>query len=212
MENKGKNRVSFFELISKHKFSFVLNFILVFVITFSILYLFDLVPPEFNILVGRYPEKVSTNLTSGEIPLSIKIPVIGVDTQVYNPESTSTDILNNYLLKGAVRYPGSGLLGGIGNILIFGHNTGYKIVQNQAFKTFNGLKNLKAGEMISVFSDTNEYIYKVSSVKLVSADKALVEFDVKSRLLTLSTCDVFGEKQDRYVAEAEFVSKNPITK
>jgi LPXTG-site transpeptidase (sortase) family protein len=82
------------------------------------------------------------------------------------------------------------------------------MVNNQAYKTFNGLEKMKKGDLIYVFSEKNEYIYKVSNVKLVDATKTLVEFNTNNKMLTLSTCDNFGAKTDRYVAEAEFVSKN----
>ncbi|MEI8124060.1 MAG: sortase [bacterium] len=197
----------------KKKLLFGLDFILVLIITFSTLYLFDLVPEEFKNVIGRYPDGNSKELGGrGEMPLSIKIPSIGVDSQIYNPTSTDVNILDSYLLKGAVRYPGSALLGTSGNVFLFGHSTGFKIVNNQAFKTFNGLKNLKAGDLISVFSDKNEYVYKVLTVKLEGADEALVKFDSTGKKLTLSTCNTFGAKSERYVVESELLNFKPIAK
>ncbi|MCX6717857.1 MAG: sortase [Candidatus Taylorbacteria bacterium] len=197
----------------KKKLLFGLDFILVLIITFSTLYLFDLVPEEFKNVIGRYPDsKVKEVKGQGEIPLSIKIPSIGINSQIYNPTSTDVNILDSYLLKGAVHYPGSALLGTIGNVFLFGHSTGYKIVNNQAYKTFNGLKNLKAGDLISVFSDKNEYIYKVLNVKLEGADETLVKFGSTGKKLTLSTCNTFGAKSERYVVEAEQVNFKPIAK
>jgi len=197
----------------KKKLLFGLDFILVLIITFSTLYLFDLVPEEFKNVIGRYPDGNSKELGGrGEMPLSIKIPSIGVDSQIYNPTSTDVNILDSYLLKGAVRYPGSALLGTSGNVFLFGHSTGFKIVNNQAFKTFNGLKNLKMGDLISVFSDKNEYTYKVLNVKLEGVDEALVKFDVTGKKLTLSTCNTFGAKSERYVVESELFNFKPIAK
>jgi LPXTG-site transpeptidase (sortase) family protein len=205
-ENKPENN-SIWQELFKNKFYFALVFVVVFTVTFSFLYLFGLVPAEFNVMIGRYPDQESKGILSGDLPLSIKIPEIGVDTQVYNPATTSISVLDNFLLKGAVRYPGSGLLGGNGNIFVFGHSTGYKIVQNQAYKTFNHIQDLKIGNEISVYSDKAQYVYKVTSVRLESADKALITFNTKDHLLTLSTCNSFGEKTDRYVVEAEFAYK-----
>jgi LPXTG-site transpeptidase (sortase) family protein len=193
--------------IVENKGYFFVNFFIVLTITFSILYLFGLVPESLKTIVGRD----STNeLRTGELPITIKIPAINVDSQVYSPATTSSEILNDYLLKGAVRYPGSGLLGGKGNIFIFGHSTGIKVVNNQAFKTFNGLRNLKEGDLIYVYSEKYEYIYKVTSVKMESSEKALVAFNTKSKILTISTCSHFGEKSNRDVVESEFVSKKSI--
>ena len=191
---------------------FFVNLFIVLTITFSVLYLFGLVPEQFKSTIGREFGLDFKGNQVGELPLNIKIPVIGVDAQIYNPATTSIEVLDSYLLKGAVRYPGSALLGGNGNIFLFGHNTSIQIVNNQAFKTFNGLQNLKSGDLIKVFSDKYEYIYKVLSVKMVSADKAFVEFNTKDNLLTISTCDNFGTKSDRFVVQSEYVSRSNLTK
>ncbi len=206
MKDTKNTKDSIIDVIYREKFSFIINFFLVFLITFSILYLFGYVPDEFKITVGRYPGKEIAD-GYGDLPMVIKIPKIGVDSQIYNPATTTISTLNNYLLKGAVRYPGSGLLGGKGNMFIFGHSTGLKIVQNQAYKTFSNIQKLSAGDEISVFSDNSEYVYKVILVKHVDATKELIEFNTKERMLTLSTCDNFGAKTDRYVVEAEFAYK-----
>jgi LPXTG-site transpeptidase (sortase) family protein len=195
------------KFIMENKGYFFVNFFIVLTITFSILYLFGLVPESLKTIVGRN----STNeLRTGELPITIKIPAINVNSQVYSPATTSVVVLNDYLLKGAVRYPGSGLLGGKGNIFIFGHSTGIKIVNNQAFKTFNGLRNLKEGDLIYAYSEKYEYTYKVTSVKMESSEEALVKFNTNSKKLTLSTCSHFGEKSNRDVVESEFVSKKII--
>jgi LPXTG-site transpeptidase (sortase) family protein len=209
--DKQSKKQGIFKLIWENKGYFFINLFIVLTITFSILYLFGLVPEEFKSIIGREPVTESKGNQAGELPLSIQIPVIGVDAQVYNPSTTSAEVLDNYLLKGAVRYPGSGLPGGSGNIFIFGHNTRIRVVNNQAFKTFNDLNKLKEGDLIHLFSDKNEYVYKVLSVTMVSADKALVQFDTKTKMLTLSTCDNFATKSDRFVVQSEFVAQKAIT-
>ena len=196
--------------VSDNKTYFFVNLFIILTITFSLLYLFGLVPKAFKSIIGRDPVKESTGNRVGELPLSIKIPSIGVDSQIYNPATTSAEILDNYLLKGAVRYSGSGLLGGDGNIFIFGHSTGIKIVNNQAFKTFNGLNLLKKDDLIQVYSAKYVYTYKVLSEKVVSADKELVEFNTNSKRLTLSTCNRFTSKSDRVVVEADFVNRKSL--
>ena len=198
------------KIILENKAYFLINIFIVLTITFSILYLFDLVPNEFKSIIGRDPVKESKGNLIGELPISIKIPNIDVDAQIYNPSTTSAKVLDEFLLKGAVRYPGSGLLGGTGNIFIFGHSTGIRIVNNQAFKTFNGLKDSKVGDLIHIFSDKTEYVYRVTKVSMVGAEETMVEFNTKSKMLTISTCNTFGEKSDRYVVESEFVAKQSL--
>ena len=207
MDNQSEKQ-GFIKLILKNKSYFFVNLFIILAITFSTLYLFGLVPEQFKYIIGREPGLDYKGNQIGELPLNIIIPSIGTDTDIYNPATTTAEVLNSYLLKGAVRYPGSGLLGGNGNIFIFGHSTGFKLVNNQAFKTFNNLQNLKKDDLIEVFSDKYEYIYKVLSVNLVDANKELIDFNTKSEMITLSTCDNFGAKSDRYVVQAEFVRRS----
>jgi LPXTG-site transpeptidase (sortase) family protein len=211
--DKQQKKQGILSIISKNKGYFFVNLFIILTITFSILYLFGLVPDEFKTIIGRDPVKEFKGNQVGELPLSIVIPTIGVDTQVYNPSTTTASILNDFLLKGAVRYPGSGLLGGNRNIFIFGHSTRIKIVNNPAYKTFNNLEKLNVGDLIHIFSDGYEYVYKVTTIKVVGADKALVEFNTKSKMLTISTCNRFDEAQgDRTVVESEFVAKKALIK
>lgn len=199
----------FLSLINGRKWSFLLNFSIVLFITFGVLYFFGFVPEELKMSYGRYPENNISQKEDAEIPLTIKIPSINVSVEVYNPQSTSTAVLDSFLAKGAVHYPGSGNLG-YGNIFIFGHNTRLAVVNNQGFKAFNGLRDLKEGDLINVYSDKNVFTYKVTSVKLEGADKALVVFNTQFHKLTLSTCDTFGAKSDRYVVEAEYIGKKAL--
>lgn len=208
--NNDQKNMSFKQIILQNKRYFLINFCIILLITFSILYLFNLVPPEFQNVVGRLPENDSA-IGTGELPVSIQIPEVGVNAQVYNPATTSVSVLDDYLLHGAVRWPGSGLLGQKGNVLIFGHSTSFKIVNNQAFKTFVGLKNLKQGDLISVYSGNNEYVYSVLSVEMKEASDVIVDFNTTDSLLTLSTCNTsIGDTSARYVVQAKFVSKKAI--
>ncbi len=154
--------------------------------------------------------KTNTGITMyAEEPTRLVIPSISVDTTISNPKSTSFEVLDAALTRSAVRYPGSGLPG-IGNMFIFGHSTGFSVVQNEAYKVFNKLKNVKQGAMITVYSKSAVYEYRVTTVKLVDKSKQLVEFDTTNNMLTLSTCDSFGRDQDRYVVEADLVSVRKV--
>jgi LPXTG-site transpeptidase (sortase) family protein len=137
-------------------------------------------------------------------PTRLIIPAIGLDTTVYTPKNTDVDTLDHDLTKGPVYYPGSGTPAG-GNMFIFGHSTGYKVVINKAYKVFNDLHLLTKGDTISVVSNGNTFIYKVKSVSKVNKDETLVKFDTDAHLLTLSTCNSFGAKTDRYVVVADYV-------
>lgn len=143
--------------------------------------------------------------TSATEPVRIIIDKIDIDTTVANPESTDVNVLDQALLGGAVRYPGSADLSDDGNMFLFGHSSYLPRVINPAFKAFNGLQNLVAGDVIRVQSADKEYIYRVDTVSLVDANDAWVDLSGVEKRLTLSTCNTFGQKQDRFVVEAYFV-------
>lgn len=149
--------------------------------------------------------KVGSEIIYAENPLRIVIPSIGVDSLILNPSSAKHEILDTELTKGVVRYPGSGLPGS-GNMFLFGHSTGFSVVQNKAFKVFNNLQNLKSGDTITIHGNEGIYTYTVKTVKKVDKENALVKFDTQNNMITLSTCDSFGKASDRYVVEGDLVS------
>jgi LPXTG-site transpeptidase (sortase) family protein len=205
-------------MLKKSQMKFLFYFIAVFLVAFVFLYSAGLVPkslqteePEsFRTLWDKTQSEAIKNQLNqagiqAEEPVRIVIDKIGVDATVANPNSTNIATLDDYLSRGAVRYPGSGLLGA-GNIFLFGHSTSLSVVNNQAYKTFNGLRDLKAGDMIKVYSRTRLYTYRVTSVVLVDENEALVDLSSSKNTLTLSTCNTFGAKSERYVVEADYIT------
>lgn len=163
------------------------------------------------VLADEKVDAPSSAATVDATPRRIIIERLGVDTSILNPESTDVETLDAALLKGVVRYPGSGDLDDVSNMFLFGHSTGFRVVQNEAFKAFNGLKNAKEGDLIRVQSDSHEYVYRVTRVSLVDAQEALVSLSSREKKLTLTTCNSFGAKSERYVVEAAFVGSYALT-
>ena len=147
------------------------------------------------------------------LPTHLSIAKIGVDTDILNPTGLSISVLDEALTHGGVRYPGSASLEEGGNMLLFGHSSRLKVIHNVAYKAFNGIGTLSVGDEIKVRSNTNaEYVYSVSKVTAVRADKEVVEFSASGRMLTLATCNSFGTKSDRFVVEAQFVRSYSLAK
>src|SRR3989344_545521 len=170
-------------------------------------------------LVGDAPTSDSPSLVRGDLVTTamaegtrILIPSVAIDAQIVTPESADLDVMNDSLLRGAVHYPGSALPGQDGNMFLFGHSTGLAVVHNQAFRTFNRLGEVAPGDTIRIRSGSREYWYRAISRTLVHADAAIVDLRTVpgKRLLTLSTCNVFGKKDDRFVVEADFVKSYPL--
>ncbi len=149
-------------------------------------------------------QKVS-EIPADDLPVRIVIPEAGVDSKIINPDSNSLSFLDNELSIAPVRYPGSGTISS-GNIFIFGHSTGFKIVQNPAYKVFNNIKNLKVGDQITIYSLSGKtYTYSVLSGEDVKKENTWIDFSADKPSLTLSTCDRLSQLGDRYVVHAVLI-------
>lgn len=156
----------------------------------------------------REPEPVM----AVELPTEIDIPAIGLAATIANPTTTEIEVLDRNLLKGAVRYPTSAKLGETGNVVLFGHSSYLPIVGNPAYKTFNGIQKLVAGDTITVYAPDAAYTYRVRTVaKENAASGAGIALATTGRVLTLSTCNSFGTKTDRFVVTADFVESHSLS-
>lgn len=188
----------------------------IFLMTYVLLALLGFVPEQFKFVSTSAPKSQNVqvidtpttavtqtqNTDKNLIPTKVEIPKIGVSSIINVPAGIDVSTLDNALTKGAVYYPGSGTLQG-GNMFLFGHSTNWSVVNNDAYKTFNDLDKLSAGDEIVLTSGGEKYVYIVRTVKLSSEDDAVVQFASNSPMLTISTCDTFGRKQDRWVVEAD---------
>lgn len=134
-------------------------------------------------------------------PSRILIPSVGIDSVVLQPQSPMIDVLDSALQKGAVYYPGSGFIEK-GNIFIFGHSSGLPVVINQAYKTFNGIEKSKIGDEIILYANGQKHTYVIERVYQADAESAFIDLSRSGRRLTISTCNSFGTKSDRWVVDA----------
>lgn len=181
-------------------------------ITYTILLLVGLTPREFagsgNIFQVEAPSEseynqIIKNTDKNFIPQKIEIPKIGVSSIIQFPSNVTVAALDTALSKGAVYYPGSGTLQA-GNMFLFGHSTNWKVVNNQSYRTFNDLEKLIPGDEVILTSGGQQYVYTVLTVRHAPDNDVRVNFNTGGRTLTISTCDTFGKKQDRWVVDAEF--------
>ena len=148
---------------------------------------------------------------NGELPVKVTIPSINLSAKVANPATLNVDALDQYLLSGAARYPTSATLDQNGTVVLFGHSSYLPVVINQAFKTFDGIQNLKTGDQIHVYSATNEYTYAVQSVQKESeASGDGIPLTTTGHTLVLATCNSFATKSDRFVVTATLVGSSPL--
>lgn len=196
--------------IGEHRGAFALAFVGVFACMFLVLLSIGATPnpPGQTVGAGAPPgNAVAVDAATGtpQQPLRVAAKDVGLDVSVHNPSSVDIEVLDNALLYGAVRYPTSAELGVDGTVLLFGHSSYLPIVHNQAYKTFDGIQNLKPGEFVSVYSASLEYRYKVVQVKIADATQDAIELKTQGRHLTLVTCDSFAQKSNRFIVTADFV-------
>jgi len=202
------------------KWSFLAVFAVVFLASVIALAWLDLLPEASPAtapaVAARAPTPVGVGIPTAsvgvaELPMKITIEKIGLAATIANPTTTDIEVLDNALLKGAVRYPTGAKLGEEGNVVLFGHSSYLPIVGNRSYKTFNGIQKLVAGDIVTVSSLGTAYTYRVKSVTKESANDAVIPLRVAGRVLTLSTCDSFASKSDRFVVVADFVESHSIS-
>ncbi len=147
---------------------------------------------------------------NGELPTKIVIPEVGVSASIANPATTDVNTLDNYLSYGAARYPTSATLDQQGNVILFGHSSYLPVVINQHYKTFDGIQNLKAGDLITVYSNAHVFTYSVTSEQQQSELTDSIPLTTTGHTLTLATCDSFAQKTDRFVVTATLVGSSPL--
>lgn len=200
--------------VASRKFSFLAVFALVFLVSFSTLASLDLLPDASKAVANTSGPTLSASavqaIATPELPAKIEIPAIKLSATISNPESTDTEVLDTALLKGAVRYPSSSKLGEAGNVIIFGHSSYLPIVNNPAYKTFDGIQNLKPGDRITVTGSAHVYVYAVESVVKANANTDAIPLTVSGSKLTLATCNSFATKSDRFVVTANLVESDPL--
>lgn len=199
------------------KWSFLSVFAASFVASVSVLAQYDLLPgtsvtanvPKTVLVASAVAGATQNAISRVEEPIKIEIEKISLLASIANPATTDIENLDNELLKGAVRFPTSAKLGEQGNIVLFGHSSYLPIVGNQAYKTFNGIQKLVAGDVITVYSSSTAYTYRVRTMEreTVGSD-AGIPLEVDGRVLTLATCNSFGTKSDRFVVTADFVESH----
>lgn len=149
--------------------------------------------------------------TVAETPVKIEIQKLNRTADVVNPATTDIAVLDEALLAGAVHYSTSAALGEEGNVVLFGHSSYLPIVGNRAYKTFNDIQKLSAGDVVTVSSSRTAYTYKVRTVMKESvADNKPIPLSVSGRELTLVTCNSFATKSDRFIVVADFVESRAL--
>ncbi|MEK7511359.1 MAG: sortase [Patescibacteria group bacterium] len=198
--------------VSARKWIFLASFAMVFFFSYSLLASMGLDPvlKVNEIVTGPRLTASALNALPVAAPTRMSIPSLGRTVTIANPTSTNIAVLDELLLKGAVRYPTSAKLGEEGNVVLFGHSSYLPVVHNAAYKAFNDIQNLKKGDRIEVEGNGLVYVYAVDKVYEANAGQDAIPLTSEGHTLTLVTCDSFASKQDRFVVMATLVESYPV--
>jgi sortase A len=136
----------------------------------------------------------------------IRIPRLGKDYHYVVIEGVTVADLR----KGPGHYPGTAMPGGIGNFVVSGHRTTYQA-------PFNRVDELRDGDKILVDTRDKQYVYKVTSEKVVSPSRVDVTEAVPfhpgvnptKHLITLTTCHPKYSAAHRLIVFGELVQEIP---
>jgi hypothetical protein len=164
--------------IMQHPIAFSGAFLLFFMLSLSFLNLVGATPNPLTDTGSNVTADTTTTAepaavtANPEAPIRVVAKDIKLDATVVNPSTTDIDQLDQELTKGAVHYPTSAPLGVNGTVLLFGHSSYLPVVYHQYYKTFDGIQNLKTGQIVSVYSGTTEYRYAVTGVRVANSTDA----------------------------------------
>ncbi len=207
------------EALMLRKVSFLITFFIVFLASYAFLAWVDFLPEpvspktsekkavletenDLNKPVIEAENEVKTSFVGNILPEKITFDSLDRSAIVLNPNSRSVADLDNALLNGVVRHPDSATLGQDGTLFILGHSSYLPKVVNENFQAFNGVQDLKWGDIIRVEGGDEMYVYRVEKVYKAKATDTTVPIAGDSKRLVLATCNSFGSTDDRYIVEA----------
>ncbi len=132
---------------------------------------------------------------------NLEIPAISTSAPIVFPAATNTEILENYLDRGVVFYPGSVMPGQAGQIIILGHSAPLNWPKIKYDWVFSDLNNLGPGDEISLTLDHKKYSYRVAQKEVIDKGQE-ISFKNADNILILVTCWPPGKDLKRMVIEA----------
>jgi LPXTG-site transpeptidase (sortase) family protein len=141
----------------------------------------------------------------------VYIPKIRVAAPIIRPTSTDENAIDQALLQGVVKYPGTAEPGEQGNVFLTGHSSYYWWVETDYRNVFSLEPELREGDEIIVYHNGIRYSYKVFTTFEVSPDNTGVLDQTPNPIVTLSTCVPVGTSYHRKIVQANQVSPDPNT-
>lgn len=155
-------------------------------------------------------------LTPSTYENQIRIPSIGVNSHIVEPEQGLEALISNdwndledqirsSLLRGVVHYPGTAEPGKKGNAFLTGHSSNVFWDVSPYNTVFALLPRIEVAADIYVTYNQTEYHYRVTETKEVSPKDIGVLAQTDSYQLTIMTCTPVGTTLRRFIVIAELV-------
>lgn len=106
------------------------------------------------------------------------------------------------LINGLAHFKGTALPGEVGNLFVFGHSSS-AVGQGPYSEIFAKLNDLEKDDKMTVFYQSKEFTYVVTSKKVVASDDLSVLNPTSKPTLTLMTCWPVGTNLKRLVLSAK---------
>ena len=157
----------------------------------------------------------SANLGDGAVlgdqtqsAVSLSVPALGIeDVKVQMDVNGSNERIYDEVLTRAVAHlQGSAHPGNFGNAFFFGHSKLPIFASNDYESIFTDLPKIKAGDVVRVKYDGNEYTYQISQTGVVTPkDVFILNQPTEKKMLTLMTCIPPGFANNRYITVGELI-------
>ena len=139
------------------------------------------------------------------------IPRIRVAAPIVRPRSTAEAVINDALLRGVIKYPGTAEPGERGNVFLTGHSSYYWWVKTNFRNVFALVPQLRRNDEIVIYAQGRKYSYRVHTIFEVSPSQTGVLKPTPVATLTLSTCVPVGTSYRRKIVQALQTGPDPST-
>lgn len=151
----------------------------------------------------------SAPLDPGEIVpanTQLVVPKINVNAPIVFSPTSEEKIIQEYLTKGVVHYPGTAVPGTVGNSFITGHSSNFWWIKGNYNYVFVNLDKLAVGDQAKIYHNGKKFVYQVSEIKVVSPTDVSVLAATDTPVLTLMTCTPPGTNWKRLIVRFEQIS------
>ncbi|MEA1909767.1 MAG: sortase [Patescibacteria group bacterium] len=140
----------------------------------------------------------------------IVIPKIDVDAPIVFVPKANNQIILESIKEGVAHYPGTALPGRAGNVFLTGHSSYYWWSGGQYNQVFALLYQLDANDLVYIYYEGEEYIYKMRDSIVVLPTQTEVLKQTTTATLSVMTCTPIGTNLKRLIVRADLISSPDV--